>query len=119
MDPADLDDLTVAVDAGKQQWIDDGYGVGKGGDLNCGAYWFGFRIEHCQICHQTFSGSTTGDAHRVGPHDPIGSRRCLAPDELIGLGLWVETNKYGTDIWHGSPNSKGIQKRHPKHEAAS
>lgn len=90
----------------------DEYGVGKGLDHRCGAVWYGFRIEHCQMCHQTFSGSTTGDAHRVGPYE-VGQRRCLTPDELEGLGLWIEVNAYGTGVWHGSPNKKGIQKRRP------
>jgi hypothetical protein len=92
---------------------DDEYGTGKG-HHTCGATWFGFNVEHCTVCHQTFSGETTGNAHRVGPHDPPGRRRCRTPAELTALGLWVETNQYGTDVWHGSPNKKGVQKRHPK-----
>jgi hypothetical protein len=80
----------------------------------CGAQWSGLRIEHCASCHQTFSGTSTGDAHRVGPHEPSELRRCLSPDELRALGLWATTNPYGTEVWHGSPNKKGVQKRRPK-----
>jgi hypothetical protein len=82
----------------------------KARDWRCGATWTGLRTEHCTRCHQTFSGSTTGDAHRIGAEHP---QRCLTADELTGLGLWVETNRYGTDIWHGSPNKQGIHKRRP------
>lgn len=87
--------------------------AGQGRDPRCGARWGGFRVEHCTVCHQTFSGETTGMAHRVGPYDQPGQRRCLDADELKALGLWAETNQYGTDIWHGSPNKQGIQKRRP------
>lgn len=80
-------------------------------DIRCGAVWSGHRAEHCTICHETFSGSTTGDAHRVGPHD--GNRRCLTGDELTALGLWAEPNQYGTPVWHGTPNKGGVQKRRP------
>lgn len=97
--------------------VDDEYGAGKGHDPRCGATWFGFRIEHCTMCHQTFSGETTGNAHRVGPYDQPSKRRCLSSDELRGLGLWTEANQYGTEVWHGSPNKHGIQKRHPKKES--
>ena len=74
----------------------------------CGATWSGHRIEHCPVCHQTFSGTSTGDVHRTGPQE---ARRCLTTDELTALGLWATTNPYGTQIWHGKPNKKGLQKR--------
>ena len=56
----------------------------------CGASWTGFRIEHCTECHQTFTGTTAGDRHRVGDHAvSIGSdrRRCLSADEMRGKGM--------------------------------
>lgn len=46
----------------------------------CGATWGGHKAEHCTACHQTFTGTTAGDAHRVGPHD--GDRRCLTVAEM-------------------------------------
>lgn len=107
----DLDEIPVSAPDPDNRW-----GTGKGIDKTCGATWFGLRIEHCQMCHQTFSGSTTGDAHRVGPHDLPGQRRCLTAPELEGLGLWLETNAYGTAVWHGSPNKQGIQKRRPSQD---
>ncbi|MGH9252730.1 MAG: hypothetical protein ACRD0W_24920 [Acidimicrobiales bacterium] len=111
----ELDDLAPVADV-----ADDEYGAGKGHHKpHCDAVWFGQRIEHCTVCHQTFSGESTGMAHRVGPHDPPGRRRCLSSDELTALGLWVETNQYGTDVWHGSPNKKGIQKRRPTIDKAA
>jgi hypothetical protein len=101
---------------------DDEWGHGKGHDPRCGATWFGHRIEHCTVCHQTFSGERTGMAHRVGQHDVWEGperRRCLSADELTALGLWAETNPYGTHVWHGTPNKAGKQLRHPKHQELS
>lgn len=62
------------------------------------------RMEHCKVCHQTFSGASTGDAHRTGRYGI--DRRCRTSDELSALGLWLERG-----IWHGSPNKAGVQKR--------
>lgn len=117
MPEIDLDELTALAPVADTP-VDDEYGAGKGHDPRCGATWFGFRVQHCTVCHQTFSSETTGDAHRVGPFrqsvDEPNRRHCLTPDELRALGLWTETNEYGTEVWHGSPNKHGIQKRHPK-----
>jgi hypothetical protein len=107
----ELGETTVAASE-----ADDEYGRGKG-KHRCGAIWFGERIEHCAVCCQTFSGETTGKAHRVGDFED-GTRRCLTSDELSALGLWIETNPYGTDVWHGSPNKRGVQKRHPRKASA-
>ncbi len=51
----------------------------------CGKRWKTLRAEHCTVCHETFSGSKTGDAHRVGEHgvtEGPNRRRCLAPAEV-------------------------------------
>lgn len=64
----------------------------------CGAEWTGLRIEHCDACHQTFSGTTAGDRHRVGDHAVSigpGRRRCLTADEIRGKGM--EQNDRG--VW--------------------
>lgn len=53
----------------------------------CGTTWAGLKAEHCTECHQTFTTTSNGDRHRVGPHWPAGQRRCLAPDELRAKGL--------------------------------
>lgn len=56
----------------------------------CGAKWTGLRIEHCTACHETFTGTTSGDRHRVGDHAIyVGPkrRRCLTPDEMRDKGM--------------------------------
>ena len=65
---------------------------------NCGATWTGMRMEHCDSCHRTFSGSTAGDKHRTGEHHIfVGPkrRRCLTEDEMTDKGM--ERNARG--IW--------------------
>jgi hypothetical protein len=66
----------------------------------CGASWGGVKAEHCPSCHRTFSGPTTGNAHRVGRF-PDG-RRCLTEDEMHGKG-W-RLNKWG--VWIGAPRQE-------------
>ena len=78
------------------------------GDM-CGAEWSGLKIEHCPACHETFSGTTSGDRHRVGSHgvtDGPDRRRCLTVDEMRsltrkgGVPFYQETvNSYGTTVW--------------------
>lgn len=64
----------------------------------CGAVWTGLRMEHCTVCHQTFSGSSLGDAHRVGSHFPE-QRRCLTFAEMEAKG-WRVTNEKA-HLWRG------------------
>ena len=52
----------------------------------CGARWTGRRIEHCTECHETFTGSSSGDKHRVGEFVPD-TRRCLTSDEMRAKGM--------------------------------
>ena len=52
----------------------------------CGATWGGKRAEHCDSCHQTFSGTSAGDRHRVGDFND-GSRRCRTVREMLDLGM--------------------------------
>lgn len=57
---------------------------------HCGATWTGLKIEHCTVCHQTFTGTTSGDMHRVGRHTVTTGpyrRRCLTKAEMIGRGM--------------------------------
>lgn len=64
----------------------------------CAATWTGTRIEHCTVCHGTFTGSTAGDMHRVGDHgvwEGPDRRRCLTPAEMIGKGM----TQNGRGIW--------------------
>lgn len=64
----------------------------------CGRSWTGLHIEHCAACCESFSGPTTGDAHRVGRHD---ARRCLTPDEMTAK-RWHKDQR---DIWRGKPRA--------------
>lgn len=64
----------------------------------CGATWSGKRIEHCDGCHETFTGSTAGDRHRVGDHAVFvgpDRRRCLAAEEMRAKGM----TQNDRDIW--------------------
>lgn len=48
------------------------------------------RMEHCGACHQTFSGTTAGDRHRVGKHHIFTGpqrRRCLTVEEMQKIGM--------------------------------
>lgn len=56
----------------------------------CKKSWTGLSPQHCSGCHETFSGTGTGDAHRVGRHGvKTGSdrRRCLSIEEMEAKGL--------------------------------
>lgn len=56
----------------------------------CGTTWAGLRIEHCTECHETFTGTSSGDRHRVGDHATFTGpdrRRCLTPDEMRDKGM--------------------------------
>lgn len=59
--------------------------------------------QHCAVCHETFSSTSAGDKHRVGPWT---ARRCLSPEEMqeAGLrrnsrGVWAIASK--TPWWEG------------------
>lgn len=56
----------------------------------CDKRWKTHRAEHCPACHETFSGTQTADAHRVGVHgvkEGDDRRRCLTPQEVrVGGG---------------------------------
>jgi hypothetical protein len=75
-------------------------------ECRCGKTWTGLRIEHCTACHETFSGTTSGDRHRVGDsaiYSGPDRRRCLTPDEMREKGMTqnargVWTNG-GTSPW--------------------
>ena len=52
---------------------------------HCLKSWGGLKQEHCPACHETFSGTTAGDIHRVGDHAKDHGpdrRRCLSLDEM-------------------------------------
>lgn len=70
----------------------------------CGAE-FGGKIEHCTVssCHQSFTGTTAGDMHRVGDHalsTGPNRRRCLSETEMLAKGM--AQNARG--IWMSVPS---------------
>ena len=72
----------------------------------CGATWSGHRIEHCTACHETFTGTTSGDRHRTGEHHIDAGpnrRRCLSRDEMTTKGLVLNArgqwSNGGTSPW--------------------
>jgi hypothetical protein len=75
----------------------------------CDVLWAGRKAEHCPACHATFSGTTTGDRHRVGAHGVTEGperRRCLTVEEMRavrrrdGSPFYREIrNAYGTVVW--------------------
>lgn len=65
-------------------------------NCRCGATWTGKRVEHCTECHQSFTGTASGDKHRVGKHDVFTGpqrRRCLSVEEMETKGM--KRNKHG------------------------
>jgi hypothetical protein len=63
----------------------------------CTTKWKGLKLEHCPLCHETFTTTRNGDLHRVGPWS---ARRCLTEAELIATGK-VAKNSRG--YWAGVP----------------
>ena len=58
----------------------------------CRKTWGGLRAQHCKACHETFTGTESGDKHRTGKHDVRtgnARRRCRTPDEMLAVGLVV------------------------------
>ena len=53
------------------------------------------RMEHCPACHNTFTGTTAGDMHRVGPGH---ARRCLTEAEMLDKGMGID----GRGRWKSS-----------------
>lgn len=56
----------------------------------CRATITGRKLEHCALCHETFTCTAAGDMHRVGRHgvtDGPSRRRCLTPDEMRDKGM--------------------------------
>ena len=82
----------------------------------CEASWTGLRIEHCPSCHQTFTGASSGDMHRVGDHavfEGRDRRRCLSVEEMTGKGMvrndrghWT-TGKSGGHWWSDGDGDLG------------
>lgn len=68
----------------------------------CGKMYKG-RAEHCTVCHETFTGSVSGDKHSVGKHgvrEGPDRRRCRTVEEMQEAGM--VQNKYGW--WKANDN---------------
>lgn len=60
----------------------------------CGDRIIGMKLEHCPMCHLTFTCTTAGDRHRVGSHgvtEGPNRRRCLTPEEMLNGGMTRNT----------------------------
>jgi len=74
-------------------------------EIGCAPIRVGQRAQHCtgwvgpgstgDPCHQTFSGTSLGDAHRVGDITD-GTRRCLSVEEMADRG-WHRSDN---GVWH-------------------
>jgi len=80
-------------------------------DSRCGKQVPWGRAEHCTVCHESFSGAVTGDAHRVGPHDD--TRRCLTEAEMLAKGWRLVTRVDGCKVWMGRAMSPEALARMP------
>jgi hypothetical protein len=76
----------------------------------CGKTWQGFRLEHCTVCHETFTGTGSGDRHRIGPYWPAGLRRCRTPQEMQAAGM--AQNYLGYWVRHRRPETTLPPDRH-------
>lgn len=66
----------------------------------------GHKTQHCTVCHQTFTGPSSGDKHRTGKHGVTcgpDRRRCLTVDEMTARGMKRNGHGYwtlgGTSPW--------------------
>lgn len=60
--------------------------------IGCDRWWTGLASAHCSACHETFTGVTNFDAHRVGG-------QCRKPP---GVGLMVASRVWFGWGWPGS-----------------
>lgn len=66
----------------------------------CGKSWTGLSVEHCPACHENFTGTSSGDRHRV-------NGECLPPGELrtrTGAAVLVLKQRVGFTVW-GRPGT--------------
>jgi hypothetical protein len=55
-------------------------------------------------CCQSFRSQRTADAHRTGPYNPAGQRRCLTPDEMRAKG-WTRDD---AGMWRAAPPQQPV-----------
>lgn len=69
----------------------------------CGDRIVGMKLEHCSVCHETFTCTAAGDMHRVGRHgvtDGPDRRRCLTSEEMLDKGMTRNTRGHWTTGGH-------------------
>ena len=69
----------------------------------------GSKMQHCGVCHRTFSGSLAGDMHRApiaarrdsrGRMIPLDHRRrCMTEEEMKALGMYMDSR---LKVWRSS-----------------
>lgn len=72
----------------------------------CGEAITGRKLEHCPVCHKTFTCTTAGDMHCAGRHgvtDGPRRRRCLTPDEMLDKGMTQNCRGHWTTGGHRPP----------------
>lgn len=67
------------------------------GCARCASRWGGLLTAHCGGCHQTFTGITAFDKHRVGPPS---NRICLDPSSAVNEN--PESDKFGERLFQMS-----------------
>jgi hypothetical protein len=50
----------------------------------CDARWTGLKVEHCSVCHLTFSSTRAGDRHLVDMDPVTGRSRHLTRKQMLG-----------------------------------
>lgn len=80
----------------------------------CGDRIVGKKLEHCPVCHETFTCTAAGDRHRVGRHGAVDGphrRRCLTPEKMLDKGMTRNTRGRWTS--GGSWNDLGTVEDRP------
>lgn len=72
----------------------------------CDARWTGLKVEHCSVCHLTFSSTRAGDRHLVDMDPVTGRSRHLTPEQMLALRRengepWyaVRVDAYGVEVF--------------------
>lgn len=77
----------------------------------CGATWVGVKLEHCTVCHRSFTSTLAGDMHRTGKHHISSGpdrRRCRTVEEMERRGLTARTLPNGHVVW-GQPGRNPLR----------
>lgn len=78
----------------------------------CGKTWNGARRAHCPACHETFSGDSAADRHRIGQFGV--DRHCADP---ASVGLVPRQQPWGV-MWSYPAPTNGFDHRDLRWEDA-